>query len=86
MRPRREWAEPPRVALRREVCTAAAGARTEQEFFALLAEAGVAVRYRCSTANPGEVTGYAVGLPQHTAKGGRIVWYGGGKLARAARS
>ena len=31
--------------------------------------------------NPGEVTGYAVGLPQHTAKDGGIIWYGGGKLA-----
>jgi hypothetical protein len=27
------------------------------------------------------VTGYAVGLPHHTAKDGGIVWYGGGKLA-----
>jgi hypothetical protein len=31
--------------------------------------------------NPGEVTGYAVGLAHHTAKDGRIIWYGGGKLA-----
>ena len=78
---RRGWAEPPRVTLRREVCTAAAGARTDQEFFALLAEAGVAVRPRYSTMQPDEVTGYAVGLPRHTAKDGGIVWYGGGKLA-----
>ena len=34
---RRGWAEPPRATLRREVCTAAAGAGTEQEFFARLA-------------------------------------------------
>ena len=78
---RRGWAEPPRVTLRREVSVAAAGARTEQEFFARLAAAGVAVRKRYSTTSPGEVTGYAVGLPRHTAKDGGIVWYGGGKLA-----
>ena len=78
---RRGRAEPPRVRLRREVCTAAAGARTEDEFFARLAEAGVLVRRRYSTQNPGEVTGYAVGLPGHTAKDGQVVWFGGGKLA-----
>ena len=78
---RHGWAEPPRVTLRREVCTAAAAARSEPEFFAGLAEAGVCVRRRYSTTSPGEVTGYAVGLPRHTAKDGGIVWYGGGKLA-----
>jgi hypothetical protein len=78
---RRGWAEAPRVVLRREVCTAAAGARTEQEFFARLAQAGVLVRQRYSTLNPGQVTGYAVGLPRHTAKDGGVIWYGGGKLA-----
>jgi hypothetical protein len=75
------WGEPPRVALRREVCTVAAAARSEQEFFTRLAEAGVAIRQRYSTTNPGEVSGYAVGLPSHTAKDGGIVLYGGGKLA-----
>ena len=78
---RRGWDEPPRVALRRHVCTAAAGARTEHEFFAALEHAGVLVRRRYSTLRPGEVTGYAVGLPQHTARTGGVVWYGGGKLA-----
>jgi hypothetical protein len=78
---RRGWAEPPRTTLRREVSVAAAGARTEQEFFTRLASAGVAVRQRYSVTNPGEVTGYAVGLARHTAKDGGIVWYGGGKLA-----
>ena len=78
---RRGWAEPPRVTLRREVSVAAAGARTEREFFSRLASAGVAVRRRYSTTNPGQVTGYAVGLPRHAAKGGGIIWYGGGKLA-----
>ena len=78
---RRGWNEAPRVSLRREVCTAAAGASTEQEFFGRLEQAGVLVRKRHSTINPGEVTGYAVGLPDHTAKDGGTVWYGGGKLA-----
>jgi hypothetical protein len=56
---RRGWDEAPRAALRREVCTAAAGAGTEQEFFARLARVGVLVRLRHSTtsrqlsANPG---------------------------------
>jgi hypothetical protein len=78
---RRGWAEPPRVTLRREVSTAAAGARTEQEFFARLAGSGVVIRKRYSVTSPGEVTGFAVGLPRHTAKDGGTVWYGGGKLA-----
>ncbi len=60
---------------------AAAGARTEQEFFTRLAQAGVLVRRRYSTVRPGQVTGYAVGLPQHAGKDGHPVWYGGGKLA-----
>ncbi|HUZ54494.1 MAG TPA: hypothetical protein VMU94_18470 [Streptosporangiaceae bacterium] len=78
---RRGRAEAPRVTLRREVCTAAAGAGTEQEFFTRLHQAGVLIRHRHSTISPGEVTGYAVGLPQHTAKDGGVIWYGGGKLA-----
>jgi hypothetical protein len=47
------------------VCTAAAGAGTEHEFFARLAQAGVLVRLRHSMTNPGQVTGYAVGLTRH---------------------
>jgi hypothetical protein len=78
---RRGWGEPPRASLRREVCTAAAGASTEREFFARLRQAGVLVRLRHSVTNPGEVTGYAVGLPQHTARDRGVIWYGGGKLA-----
>ena len=78
---RRGWAESPRVTLHREVCTAAAGAGSEQEFFARLRQAGVLVRHRHSTVSPAEVTGYAVGLPGHTARNGQLIWYGGGKLA-----
>ena len=39
------------------------------------------VRRRYSTLSPGEVTGYAVGMPGHTGKDGQVIWYGGGKLA-----
>jgi hypothetical protein len=78
---RRGWSEPPRDTLRREVCTAAAGARTEQEFFTRLADAGVRIRYRHSTTHPTDVTGYAVSLPHHTTKDGDPIWYSGGKLA-----
>jgi len=78
---RRGWDETPRATLRREVCAAAAGAGTEQEFFTRLQQAGVLVRKRHSVTNPGEVTGYAVGLARHTTRNGAVVWYGGGKLA-----
>jgi len=78
---RHGWREPARVALRRQVTTAAAGAASEQEFFARLQRAGVLVRKRFSTRNPGEVTGYAVALPGATTAAGEPVWYGGGKLA-----
>jgi hypothetical protein len=78
---RRGWAEPARVTLRREVCTAAAGANSEQEFVARLRQAGVLIRERHSTVHPDQVTGYAVGLPGHTARDGGVIWYGGGKLA-----
>jgi hypothetical protein len=78
---RRGWDEPPRTRLRREVHGAAAGASTEKEFFARLTGAGVLIRTRHSTVDPGAVTGYAVGLPGHVAKDGGTIWYGGGKLA-----
>jgi hypothetical protein len=78
---KRGWSEPPRVTLRREVCTAAAGARTEHEFFARLAQAGMQVHHRHSTVHPGQVTGYAVSLPNHITKDGEPIWYSGGKLA-----
>ncbi len=73
--------EAPRVTLRRAVSTAAAGAASEEEFFARLREAGVLVRTRLSTRDPGQVTGYAVALAGDTARAGGSVWFGGGKLA-----
>ena len=78
---RRGWTETPRALLRREVCAAAGGAGTEHEFFSRLDEAGVLVRKRYSNTNPGELTGYAVGLARHTSRAGGVIWYGGGKLA-----
>jgi hypothetical protein len=73
--------EAPRLTLRRHVATAAASASSETEFFARLEGAGVLVRVRYSTWNPGQVTGYAVALPGDTGPDGGPVWYGGGKLA-----
>jgi hypothetical protein len=73
--------EPPRITLRRQVATAAASAGSAQEFFACLDRAGVQVRVRYSTKNPGQVTGYSVSLPGDTTAAGGQVWYGGGKLA-----
>ena len=78
---RRGLDEAPRITLRRQVITAAASANSEDEFFARLDQAGLLVRKRFSTRNPGQVTGYAVALPDDTTKNGGPVWYGGGKLA-----
>jgi len=78
---RRGLEEAPRVTLRRHVSRAAAAAGSEGEFFARLDAAGVLVRKRLSARSPGEVTGYAVALPDDTARSGEPVWYGGGKLA-----
>jgi hypothetical protein len=69
------------VTLRRLVAAAAAGARSEPEFFAALDNRKLLVRLRHSTHNPGEVTGYAVGLDGDTTAAGDQIWYGGGKLA-----
>ena len=73
--------EAPRITLRRAVATAAAGAGSEEEFFARLHDAGVLVRARYSTRNPGQVTGYAVALAGDTTQAGGPVWFGGAKLA-----
>ena len=39
------------------------------------------IRKRYSTVDPRAVTGYAVGVPEHSAKDGGTIWYSGGKLA-----
>jgi hypothetical protein len=73
---RRGLEEAPRVTLRRLVCTAAAGAGNDEEFFTRLAREGVLARKRFSSREPGQVTGYAVAMPGDVAKDGRPVWYG----------
>ena len=78
---RRGLDEAPRITLRRQVATAAAGAGSEDEFFIRLDQAGMLVRKRFSVTSPGQVTGYSVALPGDTTKDGGPVWYGGGKLA-----
>ena len=78
---RRGLDEAPRVTLRRAVSLAAASSATAEEFFARLQAAGITVRQRYSTNNPGQVTGYAVALNGDVNKDGKPVWYSGGKLA-----
>lgn len=73
--------EAPRITLRRAVCTAAASATSEEEFFTRLRDSGVLVRIRHSVRDPDQVTGYAVALAGDTARAGGPVWFGGGKLA-----
>lgn len=74
-------AEPPRTRLRRQVLTAAAGARTEHEFLQRLQQADILIRLRHSTTNPDQITGYAVALPDDLNPTGEPIWFSGGKLA-----
>jgi hypothetical protein len=78
---RKDRAEAPRVTLQRHAAAAAAAAGSEAEYFALLGQAGVLVRLRHSTRDPGQVTGYAIALDDDKNPDGEPVWYGGGKLA-----
>lgn len=74
-------AEPPRSTLYRMASGAAEAARSEREFFGLLAAAGAQVRLKHSDDNPGEVVGYALGLPGDVTGDGQQVWFGGKRLA-----
>jgi len=74
-------AAPDREVLRRQVRTAAAGASSLTEFFRRLRADGLLVRERMSERNPGEITGYAVALPDRYDTGGKPIFFGGGKLA-----
>jgi hypothetical protein len=65
----------PREQLRRQVRTVAAAVTTEADFFARLRQAGVKIRLRYSSRDPGQVTGYAVGMHGHVTAGGQTVWY-----------
>jgi len=78
---RRGQAEPVRDTLRRSVRTAAAGAASLGEFLDRLRGDGLLVRERMSERNPGQITGYAVALPESIDPGGQPIFYGGGKLA-----
>ncbi len=73
--------EPVRDTLRRSVRTAAAGAGGWAEFVERLRDDGLLVRERLSARNPGQVTGYAVALPESVDPGGQPIFFGGGKLA-----
>jgi hypothetical protein len=70
-----------RAALRNVVTRTAGQADDEAGFFADLGETGVLVRLRFSETSPGQVTGYAVGLPGHDGSDGEPLWYGGGRLS-----
>jgi len=78
---RRGQTEPVRDTLRRQVRTAAAGAASLTEFLERLRGDGLLVRERMSERTPGEITGYAVALPDTVDPGGQPIYYGGGKLA-----
>ncbi|MFF4709583.1 relaxase/mobilization nuclease domain-containing protein [Streptomyces sp. NPDC001297] len=72
-------AEPPRVTLQDKVRAAAAGARSDHEFFAAVERAGLRLKTR--TAPDGKVTGYSVALPGDRTAGNRAVWFSGSRLA-----
>ncbi len=74
-------AEPVRDTLRRSVRTAAAGASSLEQFLERLRDDGLLVRERHSERNPGQITGYAVALPESVDVGGQPIYFGGGKLA-----
>jgi len=74
-------AAPDREVLRRQVRAAAAGASSLPEFLDRLRVDGLLVRERMSEQNRGEVTGYAVALPDRYETGGTPIFFGGGKLA-----
>jgi hypothetical protein len=69
-----------RVWLREHAYAAAAAARDEQEFFAVLTALGVQVRPRLGPVT-GEVTGYSLAAPSDTDRAGQPIFYGGAALA-----
>ena len=60
----------------------AAGARSEGEFVERLRGEGLVLRPRQEKDRPGVITGYSVA---ERAAGGRLVWYGGGRLGKDLR-
>ena len=73
-----------RELLRRQVRIAAAGASGQREFFARLRADGLLVRQRMSERDPGEVTAYAVALPDRYGTGAPPVYFGGSSPAGGA--
>lgn len=69
-----------RVWLREHAYAAAAAARDEAEFFAVLTALGVQVRPRLGPVS-GEVTGYSLAAPGDTDANGEPIYYGGSALA-----
>jgi hypothetical protein len=91
---RARWAGPPltgrgmtgpaaRTVLAREALRAARAARSEPEFFALLARAGLTARPRPAPGRPDRAAGWSVTLPGLTDRAGQPVWFGGGTLDQA---
>ncbi|MCX5199694.1 hypothetical protein OOK31_38455 [Streptomyces sp. NBC_00249] len=71
--------ETPRETLQQTVRRAAAGARSDDEFFAGITSAGLRLTKR--VAPDGAVTGYSVALPGDRTAGRRAVWFSGTRLA-----
>ena len=78
---RRGWKEPPRVTLRREVCTAAAGGGRSRSSSPAWSRPGSWCA--SGTAPPTRVRspGTRSGWRATPARDGGVIWYGGGKLA-----
>ncbi|TNY37554.1 hypothetical protein [Thermomonospora catenispora] len=60
---------------------AAAQSRSIEEFLDHLHRTGMLVRLRYSTLHPGQITGYALALPDHVGPDGQPLWYSGSRLA-----
>ncbi|MFP8906179.1 relaxase/mobilization nuclease domain-containing protein [Streptomyces atacamensis] len=71
--------ETPRETLQRRVREAAAGARSEADFFAAIERSGLRLKKR--VAPDGAITGYSVALPGDRTSAGRAVWFSGTRLA-----
>ncbi|MFF5808265.1 relaxase/mobilization nuclease domain-containing protein [Streptomyces sp. NPDC012746] len=71
--------ETPRETLQQTIRRAAAGAHSDDEFFAAITSAGLRLNKR--VAPDGAVTGYSVALPGDRTAGGRAVWFSGSRLA-----
>jgi hypothetical protein len=70
-----------RAVLAREALRAARAARSEPEFFRLLARSGLTARTRPAPGRPDRAAGWSVTLPGLTDQSGQPVLFGGGTLA-----